>query len=47
MKKKITPLDNYANQHNANKGTKGVNQQYAQVQGNKGKLKNPNQKSKE
>lgn len=43
MKKKISPIDNQANEQNANKGTDGVNKQYAQVQGNKGKQKNPNQ----
>lgn len=43
MTKKISPQDNHANQKNPNKGIKGVNKQYAQVQGNKGKQKNPNQ----
>lgn len=43
MSKKIKPIDNQANQKNVNKGTKGINKQYAQVQGNKGKQKNPNQ----
>jgi hypothetical protein len=40
MAKKITPADNQANQKNANKGTDGVNQQYAKVQGNRGKQLN-------
>ncbi len=44
MKRKISPLDNHANQLNANRGTKGVNKYYAKVQGNKGKQKNPNYK---
>ncbi len=40
----MKPEDNKSNQMNANKGTSGVNKQYSQVQGNKGKQKNPNQK---
>lgn len=44
MSKKIKPADNQANQKNPNKGTPGVNTQYAKAQGNKGKQKNPNQK---
>lgn len=43
---KISPKDNQANMQNANKGNKGVNQQYAQNQGNRGKQLNPNQKDK-
>ena len=47
MKKNpIKPADNAANQPNANKGTPGTNRQYDHVQGNRGKLKNPNQKGK-
>lgn len=46
MKNKITPQQNAANIQNVNKGTKGVNKQYAQNQGNKGKQMNPNQKKK-
>lgn len=41
--KKISPQDNSANQQNANKGTPGVNKQFAQAQGNRGKQMNPNQ----
>lgn len=44
--KKITPQNNAANQQNANKGMEGVNKQYAQAQGNRGKQMNPNQNSK-
>jgi len=44
MSKKITPANNQANMKNANKGTSGVNKQYAQVHGNRGKQMNPNQK---
>jgi len=44
--KRIIPKDNSANQKNANKGTSGVNKQYAKVQGNRGKLLNPNQRNK-
>jgi len=36
--------DNEANISNKNKGTKGVNIQYAKNTGNKGKQLNPNQK---
>ena len=43
MKNKITPKNNSSNQQNANKGTNGVNKQYAQVHGNRGKQLNPNQ----
>lgn len=46
MSKKITPQQNQSNQQNANKGTNGTNKQYSQVQGNKGKQLNPNQKKK-
>ena len=45
MKKKITPQDNHANQLNPNRGTKGVNKQYAKVHGNRGKQMNPNRKN--
>lgn len=41
--KKISSQDNAANQQNANKGTPGVNKQYSQNQGNRGKQLNPNQ----
>jgi hypothetical protein len=44
MSKKITPQINSSNIQNANKGTNGVNRQYAQNQGNRGKQLNPNQK---
>jgi len=44
MKNKITPQKNQSNIKNANKGTNGVNKQYAQNQGNRGKQLNPNQK---
>ncbi len=46
MAKKINPKDNESNMKNANKGTKGTNKQYDQVQGNKGTQQNPNQKKK-
>ncbi len=44
MSKKLTPADNKANQANKNKGSDGTNKQYDQVQGNKGKQLNPNNK---
>ncbi|MBR0073327.1 MAG: hypothetical protein IJP95_05760 [Bacteroidales bacterium] len=43
-RQKMTPAQNAANQHNANRGTNGVNRQYSQVQGNRGKQMNPNWK---
>ena len=43
MKNKITPQQNQSNMQNANKRTNGVNKQYAQNQGNRGKQLNPNQ----
>ncbi|HXU27103.1 MAG TPA: hypothetical protein VN698_07715 [Bacteroidia bacterium] len=46
MKTKITPQQNQSNQQNPNKGTSGTNKQNAQVNGNKGKQLNPNQKGK-
>ncbi len=46
MKPKITPKNNSANEQNANKGTNGVNKQYSQVHGNRGKQLNPNQNKK-
>ena len=46
MAKKIKPQDNESNMLNANLGTDGTNLQYDQVQGNRGKQKNPNQKNK-
>lgn len=42
MSGKIKPCDNASNQQNANKGTDGVNKQYSQVHGNRGKQLNPN-----
>ncbi|MBO5729815.1 MAG: hypothetical protein J6R67_01300 [Treponema sp.] len=36
-KKAIKPVDNHANQKNANKGTKGQNRQHSQVHGNRSK----------
>ena len=42
----MKPADNKANQSNANKGSNGTNRQYDQVQGNRGKQKNPNRKQK-
>ncbi len=44
MKPKMTQQQNNSNMQNANKGTNGVNKQYAQTQGNKGKQLNPNNK---
>ncbi len=44
MAKKTKQVNNTANQKNANKGTKGVNKQFAKVQGNRGKQLNPNRK---
>jgi hypothetical protein len=46
MTKKITPSSNAANMQNANRGTNGINRQYAQNQGNRGAQLNPNQKNK-
>lgn len=46
MSKKITPQQNQANQQNANKGTTGINKQFSQNQGNRGKQLNPNQTGK-
>lgn len=43
MKNKITPQQNQSNMQNANKRTNGVNKQYAQNQGDRGKQLNPNQ----
>lgn len=40
--KKTSPANNRANQQNANKGNEGVNLQYAQVHGNRGKQLNKN-----
>ena len=40
----MKPKDNSVNQQNANKGTSGVNMQYAKVQGNRGKQLNPTSK---
>ena len=44
MTNKIKPADNSANIKNANKGSSGVNKQNAQVNGNRGKQLNSNQK---
>lgn len=44
--KGVSPKNNSANMQNANKGTSGVNKQYARVQGNKGAQLNPNNKAK-
>ena len=44
MTNKIKPADNTANIKNTNKGSPGVNKQNAQVNGNRGKQLNPNQK---
>lgn len=44
MTNKIKPADNSANIKNANKGTPGVNKQNTQVNGNRGKQLNSNQK---
>lgn len=44
MSKKIKPKDNSSNMKNANKGTKGTNQQYDQVQKNKSKQLAKNKK---
>lgn len=41
MAKTIKPADNSSNMKNANKGTSGTNQQYDQVQGNRGKQMAP------
>lgn len=38
----MKPADNASNMNNSNKGTDGVNQQYSQVHGNRGKQLNPN-----
>jgi len=46
MSKKVSNQQNQANQSNANKGIKGTNKQYSQVQGNRGKQLNPNNKGK-
>jgi len=35
------PLDNSANQQNANRGTKGTNKAYDKAQGNRGWQMNP------
>lgn len=45
-RKPIDPVNNGANQQNANKGFPGTNRHYDQNQGNKGKQLNPNQKDK-
>lgn len=43
-KQNISPKNNATNMQNANKGTSGINKQYAQVQGNRGAQMNPNNK---
>lgn len=45
-KQKMKPADNVSNMRNANRGTKGTNQQYSKAQGNRGKLMNPTWKKK-
>ena len=45
-KQKMKPADNVSNMHNANRGTKGINLQYSQAQGNRGKQMNPTWKKK-
>lgn len=44
--KSISPRNNSSNMKNANKGSSGVNKQYAQVHGNRGTQMNPNRKDK-
>lgn len=44
VKKAIKPVDNHANQKNANKGTKGQNRQHSQVHGNRSKQLQQNRK---
>ncbi|MFW6298444.1 MAG: hypothetical protein ACOC14_02070 [Bacillota bacterium] len=45
-KPKMTPGNNAANMKNPNKGTSGVNRQYSQVHGNRGKQMRHNTKKK-
>ncbi|MFW5892887.1 MAG: hypothetical protein ACOCU5_01270 [Bacillota bacterium] len=45
-KPKIKPQNNMANMKNPNKGTSGVNRQYSQVHGNRGKQMKHNTKNK-
>lgn len=45
-KPKMTPKNNAANMKNPNKGTNGVNRQYSQVHGNRGKQMMHNTKKK-
>lgn len=40
----MKPIDNHANQKNANKGTSGVNKQYQAAQNNRANQLNPNNK---
>ncbi len=42
MSKKISPLDNHANQQNSNKGTSNFNNQYKAVMDNRSRQLNPN-----
>ncbi len=44
-KKHYTPAENTANMQNANKGTRGINRQYDQNQGNRGAQLNPQKHS--
>ncbi len=41
---KLSPRDNHANQHNANKGTSGFNKQYLAVHKNRSIQMNPTSK---
>lgn len=43
---KISPQNNSANMKNPNKGIKGTNRQYSQVQGNRGAQLNRNKNGK-
>ena len=45
MAKKINPKNNHRNQTNANKGTSGVNKQYAKAQSNRDKQISQHKKS--
>lgn len=47
MKDKIDPRDNAANMQNANKGTRGTNEQYDKAQGNRGTQMDPKQNTKD
>ena len=45
-KSNTSQKNNSSNMKNSNKGTSGVNRQYSQVHGNRGKQLNPNRKGK-